>query len=59
MHQKIRITYYVKGSRNTTTYDTTLPLRFGFGSFNEPYRVMDIATNIWVEDIKSIDAITD
>jgi hypothetical protein len=47
-------TVYYQGKPVTQVTKVKLPLRFGFGSYNEPMKVLDCPISINVEDIKAI-----
>jgi hypothetical protein len=52
-------TVYVDGKPATITKNVELPLRFRFGSYNEPKKVLNISFTICdVDDIISIEPIS-
>ena len=48
-------TVYLNGKPVIQVTETTLPLKFGYGSYNEPRKVLDKGIN--VDDIISITAV--
>lgn len=51
-HENGRDTFYYQGKPVIMVTTAKLPLRFGYGSFNEPKKLLDY--NIDVEDIVKI-----
>ena len=48
---------YKSGKETISCVYAKLPLKFGFGSYNEPMIVRDIPTTIFVKDIISIEGV--